>query len=163
MADAVIKPKFAPSGAGITITMAGLANAGYRESTLVSNATNRYSRVNIAVKAQTANAGSVSGDKAVHVFLAPAMLNDEGSPTIELPTPVTGSDADITAVEGNLRYLGSVPFTAINQTQQKIFSVDNVPYGWSLVVKNATGTTLSATAGNNTAHYQGENDEGVTS
>jgi len=154
-----VKTAYGSSGQALTITLASLADSSTagRESTSVTNATNLWLDVLIAAKIKTQNSGSISAPSAVFFY---AYATADGGTT--WPDTVTGTDAAITLNDPTqLRLLGVIYTTAIN-TQYKggpwsLASLygGRMPEKWGVVVRNDSGTALSATGSDHGVWYQG--------
>lgn len=154
-----IKTAYGSSGQALTITLASLADSSTagRESTSVDNSSNKFLDVLIAAKMKTQNSGSVSSPFSCFVY---AYATADGGTT--WPDAVTGTDAAITLDSPtNLRFLGAVYFSAINQQHKggpwSLASVygGRMPEKWGVVVVNDAGTALSATGSDHAVWYQG--------
>lgn len=151
---ATTKLSFA-SSSSITCTLASLASASARESTVIDNGTNLYvdALVYLAVKLQT---GTPSADKAVYVY---AYGSEDGT---NYTDNATGSDAAVTMRSPtNLRLLGVINTPDSGAlTYKGVFPVavafgGILPRKWGIVVQNVTGIALDATEGNHTKSYTG--------
>jgi hypothetical protein len=157
MAD--VKTAYGSSGQVITITLTSLADSSTagRESTSVSNTTDKFLDVLIQGKIKTQNSGSISAPSAAFVYAYASA--DGGS---DWPDTVTGTDAAITPNNPTqLKLLGAIYAAAIN-TQYKggpwslaALYGGRMPEKWGIVVVNDTGTALSATGTDHVFEYQG--------
>lgn len=153
MAD--LKQAFGPSTA-ITITLASLASASARQSSVVDNSSNLFLDVLVYVAAKL-QSGSPSSDKALYVY---AYGSEDGT---NYTDNATGSDAAITLrVPNNLRPIGviSAPDSGALTYKSNPMSLAAafggvIPRKWGIVVLNSTGITLSATGGDHAASYTG--------
>lgn len=140
-----------------TITLASLADAAARESASISNTTDLFLDVLVALQIKTQNSGVISDPKAVYVYAYASV--DGGS---EWPDVVTGLDAAITLNSPTqLKLLGIVLVAAINTTYKggpwsvaSLFG-GKMPEKWGVVVLNDCGTALSATGADHDVEYQG--------
>lgn len=158
MAD--IKTKYGTSNQTITITLASLGNSATvgRESTAVSNAVNRFLDALVSVTIET---GVVANDKAAYIY-AYASVDGGTVGGGTFTEGCTGTDAAFTRRDPtSLKLIGVIP-TPTNSVvyQSGPFSVaaafgGSLPEFWGIVVMNFTGASLSGTAGNNKAFYQG--------
>ena len=154
-----IKTAYGASGQVITCTLTSLADSSTagRESTSISNASDKFLDVLIQGKIKTQNSGSIASPSAVFVWAYASA--DGGS---DWPDTVTGTDAAITLNNPNqLKLLGLIYAAAIN-TQYKggpwslaSLYVGRMPEQWGIVVVNDTGTALSATGTDHVFEYQG--------
>lgn len=151
------------AAASVTITLTSLADAGWRESTVVDNTTNLYVDALVGGKIQI---GAVGADGQIEVY---AYGTYDGT---EYTAGLTGSDGTITwgttgtsGVDSylNLRLLG---VTMVDTTDDNDdvrwgpFSVAQafggvLPSKWGIVIKNATGTAFHATGTNNECQFIG--------
>jgi len=146
------------SSAGITITLTSLSSSATaaRESTVVSNASNLYLDALVEVEVETST-GTIGNDRGCHVWVYASL--DGGT---QYSGKATGSDAAYTLDDPSaLRYALYVPTPAVSTIYRAApFSVAELfggvlPQRWGIVVLNYSGVQLTATAGNNTATYQG--------
>lgn len=136
----------------MTMTLTSLASGtGARESTVVSNSTNKFDDAIIQVQTN----GSAAGNTAAVDFYVYAALGDT-----TYTDAATGTDAAFTAANRkNAVWIGSVTLngtTAVNCTLPK--SVAScfggiMPEKWGLIAVNNSGAALAASAG--TISYQG--------
>ncbi len=148
------KPQYPAAGAAVTITLDGLASSATdgRESALIDNTTDRWSRGTLHAKIKTA-AGSPANDKAVYFYAYEETL--DGSSTAQKPTPLAAVDAAVAAIQqGSLKYLGAMAVPAGATSYERNFDLaaafpDGLPRKWGIVVRNYTGLALSATPGDN--------------
>lgn len=152
MAD--VTQKYGTTNQTITLTIASLANASSRESTVIDNGTTLFLDVKIALKIKT-NASGTSTTGRVDVF---AYGTADGT---NYSGGATGTDAAFTANLDQLVYLGSVPAVANATTYTALFSLSRgfghggIPAKWGIVIQNNSGAALDATGGNHSAVYQG--------
>lgn len=148
-----IKTAFGTSTA-ITCTMASLASAAARQSTVVDNGTNKFvdALVNISVKT---SASAPSGEKAVYVYV---YGSEDGT---NYSGEASGSDASYTiSSPTNLTLLGRIECPAASTTYKGVFSVGfafggRLPRKWGIIIKNATGNALDASEGSHQKTYTG--------
>jgi len=154
-----IKTGYGSSGQVLTITLTSLADSSTagRESTSVSNTTDKFLDVLIQGKLKPQNSGSISAPSAAFVYAYASA--DGGS---DWPDTVTGSDAAITLNNPTqLKLLGAIYAAAINvQYKGGPWSLaalygGRMPEKWGIVVVNDMGTALSATAGDHVFEWQG--------
>lgn len=155
MAD--VKTAYGTSGQALTITLASLADAAARESTAVSNESDKWLDVLVTAKIKTQNSGTISAPSSVFVYAYGTV--DAGS---EWPDAVTGTDAAITLNNPTqLKLLGTIYVVAINTVYKSgpwsLASLygGKMPSRWGIVVYNDCGTALSATGGDHGVEYQG--------
>lgn len=153
-----IKEEFSSDAQAITITLASLASAAARESATIDNATNKYLDALVEAKVKT-NATAPASDKAVYVYVWGSV---DYTATATYPDRVTGADAGITPDSPTqLRLLNVIYCPAAATSYQMEPSSVAAAFGgvlpakWGIVVVNATGNALDATAGNFEAQYQG--------
>jgi hypothetical protein len=155
MAD--VRTAYGSSGQALTITLTSLGDAAGRESTVVSNVTDKFLDVLITGKIKTQNSGSISAPSAVFLYAYASV--DGGA---EFPDAVTGSDAAITLNSPTqLKLLGIIYVAAINTTYKggpwslAALYGGKMPERWGVVVYNDCGTALSATGSDHVVEYQG--------
>jgi len=140
----------------ITITIASLANAAARESTVVDNTSNKFEDALVGIKIKSGGSGTASTGQ---VYVYAYGTADTGTPTYM--DNVTGSDAAITlTVPPNLRLIGILNVVANSTTYKGLFPVARafdgiLPEKWGIVIQNNCGGTLDATGSNHAAFYQG--------
>jgi hypothetical protein len=134
------------ASAGFTITLAALANAAARQSTLLSNS-NDYPAALIFLKISS-NASAPTAGAVYQVYL----LRSDGT----IADDAAGaSDAAITIENAPL--LGTIVVTATaNKAFYGVF--DTAPLGplgptWGIAVKNSSGQALHGTEGNHDYNY----------
>jgi hypothetical protein len=156
---AEVRTGYGTNGQALTITLTSLADSATagRESTVVSNVTDKFLDTLVTCKIKTQNSGSILAPSAVFVWAYASV--DGGT---EYPDTVTGTDAAITMNDPNqLKLLGTVYVAAINTTYKGgPWSVaalygGKLPERWGVVVQNDCGTALSATGGDHVVEYQG--------
>lgn len=142
----------------ITITLTSLASSATaaQESTVVSNASDKFLDALVQVEVETST-GTIGADRGVHVFCYASI--DGGT---EFSGRCTGSNAAYTLDDPSaLRYALYIPTPAVSTIYRAApFSVaelfgGTVPQRWGIVVLNYSGVSLSADSGDNTAKYQG--------
>jgi hypothetical protein len=148
-----IKDKFASSTA-LTVTLASLANAAGRQSTIIDNTTNRYGRVALFVKVKMAAAG-VTANSVVEVYL----IRDDNDGTNHRSDGAGASDAAVTILNAALIGILRNGTSPNGTTIYGEFVVDNVGPKWGIAVVNRTGAALDATGSNHWARYVGINPE----
>jgi hypothetical protein len=159
--NSTIKPLYGTNNQTITITLASLANAAARASTVIDNTSTLYDDANIFIKVTTAAAGtSTTG-----------FLNVYGYGTVDggttYPEAITGTDAGITLTSPpNLVLIAQVHANTNAATKTygpfsfcRMYGLDRLPAKWGIVITNSTGATLNATAGNFSVTYQGINGQ----
>lgn len=133
--------------ATFTMTLASLANAAARQSTLISNS-NNYPSALVYLKITSGGSAPTVGT-VYEVYL----IRSDGTNATD---NAGASDAAITLE--NAQLLGTIIVTA---TTAKAFygEFDTAPLGplgasWGIAVKNSTGNALSSTEGDHTKAYQ---------
>ena len=133
-------------------SLASSATAGWK-SVLVDNQTaTKALDYEVFVKLTTANTAPAN-DKAMYVWLCPAITTDGGTTwlysdggTTTLPT---SADATYTiANPNNLKLLGALNYTTQNMTVQGSFNISNavgqsMPDGFLIIITNFSGAALS--------------------
>jgi hypothetical protein len=140
------------AAAGITITLNSLADLAARESTVVSNTTNKY--LDALVTASLTPAVAPGSPLELYVYASV----DGGT---DYTDSATGADAAFTASKlRNARHLGSVRFEASGTALVRAgpFSVAELfggvlPEKWGIIALNETGQALASSS--NSAEYQG--------
>ncbi|MBI1825881.1 MAG: hypothetical protein HY287_05840 [Planctomycetes bacterium] len=150
-----IKDKFASSTA-LTITIASLADAGGRQSTLVDNSTNRYQDVLLYLKIK--NSGTApTANSVVEVYL----LRDDANGGTEHASDGAGSsDSAITILNAPL--LGVIRNKSSPAGGDVIygeFLISRPGPKWGIAIVNRTGQTLDSTGSNHWARHVGLNPE----
>lgn len=149
-----IKTAFGTSGQSITCTITSLANNGARQSTVVSNASNKYidALVSLIVKSAAASTSS-SGYVNVYAY----GTTDNGT---SYSDGASGSDGSITLTSPpNMRLIGRINVvansTTYNSGPMSVAAAFGgvLPEKWGIVVENKTAATLDASVGS--ANYQG--------
>lgn len=157
MAD--IKTAYGTSGQVITVTLTSLADSSTagRESTSISNTSDKFLDVLIHGKIKTQNSGSIAAPSACFVY---AYASADGG--TDWPDTVTGTDAAITMNSPTQLKLLGVIYAAAIDTQYKggpwslaALYGGRMPEKWGIVVQNDTGTALSATSSDHVFEYQG--------
>jgi len=152
-----IKSKYGTSNQAITITLNGLADDGYRESTAIDNSTNLFLDALVQVKVNV-TAGAPAGDKNCLIY---AYGTADGGTSYS--GAATGTDAAYGGVAGqlisNCKLLGIVNLDAASETfESDVFSIASafggvMPDHWGIIVMNQSGQALAAA--DNSAFYQG--------
>lgn len=131
--------------ATFTITLASLADASARQSTLIDNSTNDYPAAIVHLKLKSSGSAPTAG-KVYEVYL---IRGDDPASSNYRSDGAGASDAAIT-IE-NAQLLGTIVVTA---TTNKLFygEFDTWPLGplgpeWGIAVKNSSGQALHATEG----------------
>ncbi len=148
--------KFGTNGQTITVTLASLANAGQRQSTVIDNSANLYQDALLMMKIKS----GASGTAATGVVNIYAYGTVDGG--TDYSDGASGTDGAITlTVPPNMRFIGQVNVVANATTYiAGPFSVAAafggiLPEKWGIVVENKTGGSLDATEGNHAKLYQG--------
>jgi hypothetical protein len=133
-----------------TITLASLANATARQSTVINNSGNKYGALVYVELMSGTTAPTASSTYEVYLIRS----NTNSSPTYRSDN-AGASDAAIT-IE-NAKCLGVITLTA---TSNKVFygEFDTSPLGplgpeWGIAIRNSSGQTIHATEGNHMTGY----------
>jgi hypothetical protein len=133
--------------ATFTITLASLANAAARQSTMITNSSN-YPAALVNLKITSGGSAPTAGTVyEVYLLRSDGTQADDGA---------GASDAGITIENAPL--LGTIVTTAT--TAKAFYGVfDTAPLGplggsWGIAVKNSTGNALSTTEGDHVKGYQ---------
>jgi hypothetical protein len=153
-----VKVAYGTEAQAITITLASLAQAAARESSVIDNTTNLFLDALVMLRVKT-GAGTPANQKAINVYVAGTV--DSATPL--WPDAVAGAgDAAITMDNPtNLKLLGVVQaFTTAHTFEGGPWSVaacfgGTMPEKWLIVVENQEGIALDATEGNHLKRYQG--------
>ncbi|HUT11856.1 MAG TPA: hypothetical protein VMY42_15250 [Thermoguttaceae bacterium] len=151
MAD--LKQKYGDSTT-ITLTLASLADASWRQALAVDNGSNLFLDALLGGKIKTGT-GSAAGD---YVDLYVAASADGGT---TFGGDCSGSDAAYSGESDNLVHLGRVSTPGAQTTFEfgplSIAAAFGgvLPQRWTLVVENRSGSTLDATPANHDLHYMG--------
>lgn len=136
----------------MTITLASLADAGARQSTIVNN-NNDAQMIRVYFKVTTGT--SPVDNKTIEFYL----LTGDKVTTPDIITDGAGaSDASITiesASQVNVVQTDNVS----DKTYQDSFLIRNPGVSWGIAVKNNTGVTLNSTGSNHKMTYVRENQE----
>lgn len=158
MAD--ISLKYGTGNQNITITLASLADASYRQSASVSNTTNLY--VDVLVGGTVTTGTSPTADRSIVVYA----YGSVGGTTV-FSGAASGSDAAYSPTSNtnenqNLKLLGIISTSSASNHAYEFgpFSLAAsfggvVPSNWGIVMYNDTGAALNATGGNHDIEYQG--------
>jgi hypothetical protein len=140
----------------VTITMTSLANAAYRQSSVVDNTTNKFIDALIGGSVQAGTSPTANG--LIEIWLYGTY---DGT---NYTAGCSGSDAAYTAdgEEDELRFLTSISVDTTSD-QDYVWGPVSVaqafggvlPSKWGVVVRNNTGSTLNATGTNNEIQFQG--------
>jgi hypothetical protein len=135
--------------ASFTITLASLASGSARQSTMVTNTTQRPAAL-IYLRIQSGGTGPTAG-AVYEVYL----LRGDGNATPYRTDGAGASDAAITIENANM--IGTI---VVTNTANKNFygDFDTAPLGplgdeWGIAVKNSSGQALNATEGNHIKRY----------
>jgi len=139
--------------ANLTITLASLATASWRESTYVDNATDLF--VDVLVSGTIRSSGTAGNTIDIYAYGYDGTAYTAGA---------TGSDAAYTA-DGEEDELIHVATITVDGTASQDFVWGPtalarkfggvIPSRWGLVVRNGSGATLDATGGNHRITYVG--------
>ena len=145
-----------PSAASLTITLTSLADAAYRQSTVVDNTSNEYIDAQIGGSIQVG--ASPVANESIYIFVYGSY--DGTSYT----AGCSGTDGAYTAdgEEGLLKMLEEIVVDG-TANQDYVWGPCSVaekfggvlPRKWGIVVKNDTGGALHATGTNNEVKYTG--------
>lgn len=145
-----IRTKVVATKQAITITLAALAAAASRQSTMIANA-NHYPAAIVYLKLKSGAAAPTAGS-VYEVYL---LRGDDAGSSSYRSDGAGASDAGIT-IE-NAQLLGTVIVTA---TTNKVFyaEFDTAPLGplgpeWGIAVKNATNQAMHGTEGDHLKEY----------
>lgn len=146
--------------AAITITLAGLANAGWRQSSAVDNSVNKYLDALVGGSIQV---GTIPTDKS-QIEIYAYGERDDGGGTSKYTAGASGVDAAYTA-DGEEDELKLLEVITVDTTSDQDYEWGPVsvaqafggilPRKWGVVVKNGTGVTFNATGANNAVKYTG--------
>lgn len=148
-----IKDKFGSSTA-LSITLASLANGSARQSTIVDNTTDRFSRVIVYAKVKQGT--SPTGNKTVTAYL----LRDDNNGTNHRTDGAGSSDAAITVL--NAQLIGIMNNKSSPSTGDVLygeFTIDNPGPKWGIAIQNDTGVNLDSTGSNHWVRFVGINPE----
>jgi len=136
--------------ATFTLTLASLANAAARQSTMIANASN-YPAAIVTIRIKSGGVAPTAGT-VYEVYL---LRGDDAASSTYRSDAAGASDAAITIENAIL--LGTITVTA---TTAKNFygEFDTAPLGplgpeWGIAVKNASGQALSSTEGDHLKGY----------
>lgn len=152
MAD--IKTKYS-SAAGITISLASLADHAERQSDVIDNSSNLYLDAHIQLKVKTGS--TVSGDKAVYVYA----YGTTDSSGLGYSGGASGSDSAFSGTLANTKLIGVISTPATGTSYESdIISVaagfgGSLPSKWGIIVENRSGSALDATESNHVKKYVG--------
>jgi hypothetical protein len=134
-------------------SLASSATAGW-QSARISNVSTLALDYEIVVSLTTANTAPAN-DKAVYVFISPAVTTDGGTTWLQADGGTTtlpsGSQGTYTiggvTTTNNLDLLRAVAYTAQQQTMQAVMRLsdlyDAMPDGFQIIIVNYTGAALS--------------------
>jgi hypothetical protein len=153
----VFQPKYA-SATTVTITLASLASASYRQSAVVDNSTNLYEDVILSFKFKTA--ASAAGTVSFYAY----GTADGGSTYSD---NASGSDAAFTPSNvANLRLIATFQVTASTQYTGEgpyllsaVFGTARIPQKWGIICLNSSGQALDSTGGNHQVNMTGVNSQ----
>ena len=162
-----LQPVYGTADSLVSITLTSLGAAGFRQSLAISNVVTRYLDVLVQLTVKT-GASTPTDSRAVMVYAYGGVPYASGT---YYPDGITGTDAALTdviaigggtnAVPQHLVYVGAVetPTAATTYTGGPWAVAKGfggwLPSIWGIVVLNATGQTLSATASDHIVRYQG--------
>jgi len=150
-----IKDKYSTSTA-LTITLNGLGNGIARQSTIVDNTSNRYSRIVIYAKLRQSTSVTPTGNRTCTFYL----LRDDNHGTNHRTDGAGASDTTITIQNAQLiGVLNNKPSPSTGDYLYGEFIIDNPGPKWGIAVQNDTGQALGSTAGDHWLRYVGINPE----
>ncbi|GEM_PF-2560891 len=142
--------------ATFTLTLASLATASARQSTMIANTTNRPAVI-VHLKIKSGAVAPTAGT-VYEIYL---LRGDDAASSTYRSDAAGAVDAAIT-IE-NAQLLGTIVVTA---TAAKVFygEFDTAPLGplgpeWGVAIKNSSGQALDATEGNHLKGYETYYDE----
>jgi hypothetical protein len=150
-----IKDKFSTSAA-LTITVASLADASGRQSTLIDNGTTRYQDLLVYVKLKMGTTAPTA-NSVCEVFL---IRGDKDATTEHISDGAGTTDAALTVL--NTPLVGVVrnkTAPAAGDVLYGEFLIHRPGPKWGVAVINRTGQTLDATGSNHWVRYVGLNPE----
>jgi hypothetical protein len=162
------KPSYS-SNSAITITLASLINStslstGYRQSAAVDNTTNLYADAHIYGHVKS-NA-TPTANAAYFLFL---YWSNDGGTTYS--NNASGSDAAYTSPDADANIVqGATSITTAVASLVSYFKPFSfcqaagllfLPSKWGVILKNASGQTLTATGTDHVISYQGVNWQGI--
>lgn len=149
-----IKDKYGSSTA-MTITLASLADAAGRQSTIVDNTTNRYAEVLVFVKAKM-GASAPNANSIVEVYL----IRDDNDGTNHRSDGAGASDAALTPLNAQLiGVMRNKASPAGGDVLYGEFLIRRPGPKWGIIAFNRTGQAFDSTGGNHWARYVGINPE----
>jgi hypothetical protein len=154
---ATLQGKYGTEKQGITISLASLANASARASTVIDNTTNLFLDAMVQLQIKS-GAASTSAAGYVNVYAYGTVDFADSF----YPEGITGTDVGITlVVPTNLKQIGAINIVANATTYvsepMSVSAAFNglLPSHWGIVVENQTGGTLDTTEANHLKWYQG--------
>lgn len=136
-------------------SLASSATAGWQSARVDNQTSVKAIDYEFIVKLTTANTAPAN-DRAAYVFLSPAVTTDGGTTwlhadggTTTLPSGTEGTyTIGGVTTTNNLVLLGTLAYTAQQQTMQGVFTLSNafgqtMPDGFSVIIVNYTGAALS--------------------
>lgn len=136
----------------MTITLASLANAGMRQSTMVDN-TDNAQMVRVFFKVTTGT--NPTSNKTIEFYL----LSGDDPSSSNIRTDNAGaSDAAITLLTAPLVYVIPTDNTS-DKTYYGSFLIRNPGIEWGIAVENSTGVAFNSTGSNHVVRYVPENQE----
>jgi hypothetical protein len=138
----------------LTITLASLANAAGRQSTLVDNTSNKYQT--ILVHANIKNGTSPNANSIVELYL----IRSDNDATQHADDGAGTTDAALTPV--NAQCIGSLRVDSAGTTgfvMKGTFPVHDPGPEWGIVAYNRTGVALDATGSNHWIRFTGVNPD----
>lgn len=153
----------------LTITLASLATSASlvagRQSTTVSNATNKYMDVLLSGQITVGTTPTTAKTIAVYVFAPLKIVSSTASYPIATTTALGESDAAATFEADQLNALRFAGAMNIIATSDRAYALEPVsvaslfggvmPIKWGIFVTHNTGVNLNSTAGNHWFHWTG--------
>ncbi|HEY1170225.1 MAG TPA: hypothetical protein VGH19_02540 [Verrucomicrobiae bacterium] len=148
-----IKDKFGSSTA-FTITLANLATGVAKQSTIVDNTTDRFTRV--IVYAKIKQGSTPTGNRTVTAYL----IRDDNHGTNHRTDGAGASDATITIQNAQLiGVMNNKSSPTAGDVLYGEFVIDNPGPKWGIAIQNDTGANLDNTGSNHWVRYLGINPE----
>lgn len=133
-------------------SLASSATAGWQSARVDNQSSVKALDYEIVVKLTTANTAPAN-DKAMYVYISPAVTTDGGTTWLQADqgttTLPTGSEGTTTiATPNDLRLLGILSYTTQQMVCQGVFNLSDavgqsMPDGFSIIIVNYSGAALS--------------------
>jgi hypothetical protein len=137
----------------LTITLASLATATGRQSTMVDNTTTLYQKIHLYCKVTTGTSPTL--DRSIYVHL---LKGDKATSPNVITDGAGATDAALTLVAAE-QIGGCATDNTSNKTYQFHTTIMNPGPSWGIAIIHDTGVALNSTAGNHAAWFVGENPE----